>query len=182
MHEATHISHKHELNKDIRFTVITISSSRYEKYGDVDSPLIAQDSSGSIIIELIKNKGYELKSYKLIADDRLSIQNSILNTKDTDIIITSGGTGLSSDDITIESITPLFEKKIEGFGEYFRYLSIEEIGSSVILTRSCAGIINNKIVFCLPGSPNAVRLALSKIILLESNHILNHVNRIRKSD
>lgn len=184
MSEHTHLSHKMVSKRNIRFSIITISTSRFEKYGNVISPDDAEDTSGNIMLSIVKNEGHEIAFYKLIPDDKIAIQNIIYDTinKEIDIIVTSGGTGLSPDDITIETLKPLFEKKIEGFGEYFRYLSIKEIGSSVILTRSCAGVINKKVVFCLPGSPNAVKLALSKIILPEAHHIISHINRVVKNE
>jgi molybdenum cofactor biosynthesis protein B len=96
---------------------------------------------------------------------------------DADVIITSGGTGLASKDVTIESVTPLFDKEIPGFGELFRFKSIGQIGSSVILSRAAAGLLKGKVIFCVPGSPNAVELALSEIILPETGHLVKHARQ-----
>ncbi|MCZ2856621.1 MAG: molybdopterin-binding protein, partial [Candidatus Bathyarchaeota archaeon] len=84
------------------------------------------------------------------------------------------GTGISPSDVTIETITPLFEKELHGFGEVFRWLSYQAIGSAAVMTRATAGIMQGKAVFCIPGSPQAVRLCLEKLILPEAGHILLH--------
>ena len=128
---------------------------------------------------LVKESGHKVVSYSLVPDDNVAIKDLIsrMVNEDVNVIVTSGGTGLSPDDVTIEAVSPLFHKEIQGFGEYFRYLSIGQIGSSVVLTRACAGTVNNKVIFCLPGSPNAVKLAFSEIILPEAGHILKLVDR-----
>jgi len=177
MKESTPEIHKKEARKSFSFALITISSSRYEKYGDSASPEEAEDLSGKAIKDLLEAAGHKVSFYRLVSDEKISITAAVLAALDSsaDIIITSGGTGLAPKDITIESVTPLFEKEIPGFGELFRYKSLEDIGTSVILTRAAAGVIKGKAVFCLPGSPNAVRLALSEIIIPEASHIVRHV-------
>lgn len=177
MKESTPEIHKKEAKKFFSFAIITISSSRYEKYGNPALPEDADDISGKNMKDLLEEAGHKVSFYKLISDDKISIIDAVLAALDssTDIIITSGGTGLAPKDITIESVTPLFEKEISGFGELFRYKSIEDIGTSVILTRAVAGVIKGKAVFCLPGSPNAVKLAISEIIIPEAGHIVRHV-------
>jgi molybdenum cofactor biosynthesis protein B len=169
--------HKKEAKKSFSFAVITISTSRYEKYGDSASPEEAEDLSGKAMKELLEAADHKVSFYRLVSDEKTSITEAVFAALDSsaDIILTSGGTGLAPKDITIESITPIFEKEIPGFGELFRFKSIEEIGTSVILTRASAGVIKGKAVFCLPGSPNAVKLALSKIIIPEAGHIVRHV-------
>lgn len=169
--------HKKDAKKSFSFALITVSSSRYEKYGNTALPEEADDVSGKVIKDLLEASGHKVSFYRLVPDQKDLIVDSVLAalTSSVDIVITSGGTGLAPKDLTIESITPLFEKEIPGFGELFRYKSLEEIGTSVILTRAAAGIIKNKAIFCLPGSPNAVRLAVSQIIIPETGHILRHV-------
>lgn len=127
--------------------------------------------------ELLEAAGNNVSFYRLVPDEKNTLLNAISDALDSsaDIVITSGGTGLAPKDLTIESVTPLFEKEIPGFGELFRYKSLEDIGTSVILTRASAGVIKGKAVFCLPGSPNAVKLALSEIIIPEAGHIVRHV-------
>lgn len=159
------------------FAIITISSSRFEKHGSVSSPQEAEDRSGQIMEKLILQTGHRVSSYQLVDDDRKSITGAVDKAvaSDAHIIVTSGGTGLTSRDVTIESVVPMFSKQIQGFGELFRYKSIEQIGTSVILTRASAGVMSGKAVFCLPGSPAAVELALGDIILPEAGHIVKHV-------
>jgi molybdenum cofactor biosynthesis protein B len=179
MQSSTPLSHKQDIKGNIRFALITVSTSRFNKYGSVRSPHEAEDLSGDLMFSLVKDNGDEVVSYSLVPDDATIIRNLIFRSinEDVNVIVTSGGTGLSPDDVTIEAISPLFHKEIQGFGEYFRYLSIGQIGSSVVLTRACAGIVKNKVIFCLPGSPNAVKLAFSEVILPEAGHILKHLGR-----
>ena len=177
MKELTPEIHKKAAKKSFSFALITISTSRYEKYGDSTLPEEADDLSGKNMKDLLEVTGYKVPFYRLVPDEKNLIVNTVLTALDSpaDIVITSGGTGLAPKDVTIESVIPLFEKKIPGFGELFRHMSLEEIGTSVILTRAAAGVIKGKAVFCLPGSPNAVKLALSKIIIPEAGHIVRHV-------
>lgn len=179
MQSSIPLSHKQDLKGNIRFALITVSTSRFNKYGHVKSPNEAEDLSGEMMVSLVRDNGHEVVSYSLVPDDAAFIRDIVsrMIDEDVNVIVTSGGTGLSPDDVTIEAISPMFHKEIQGFGEYFRYLSIGQIGSSVVLTRACAGIVNNKVIFCLPGSPNAVNLAFSEVILPEAGHILKHLGR-----
>lgn len=169
--------HKKDAEKSFSFALITVSTSRYEKYGESILPEEADDLSGKAMKDLLEASSHKIPFYRLVPDQKDSIVDAVLAAlaSSADIIITSGGTGLAPKDLTIESLTPLFEKEIPGFGELFRYESLEEIGTSVILTRAAAGVIKGKAIFCLPGSPNAVKLALSKIIIPETGHIVRHV-------
>ena len=180
MQSSTPLSHKQHIKGNIRFALITVSTSRFNKYGSAISPQEAEDLSGDRMHTLVKETGHEVVSYSLVPDDHVCIRDLIsrMIDEDVDVIVTSGGTGLSPDDVTIEAISPLFHKEIQGFGEYFRYLSIGQIGSSVVLTRACAGIADNKVIFCIPGSPNAVDLAFSEVILPEAGHILKHLGKV----
>jgi molybdenum cofactor biosynthesis protein B len=177
MKESTPEIHKKDAKKSFSFALITISTSRYEKYGNPASPDEAEDLSGKAMKELLEAAGNNVSFYRLVPDGKDEILDALSAALDSsaDIVITSGGTGLAPKDLTIESVAPLFEKDIPGFGELFRYKSLEEIGTSVILTRASAGVIKGKAIFCLPGSPNAVKLALSKIIIPEAGHIVRHV-------
>ena len=177
MKESTPEIHKKDTGKSYSFAIITISTSRSEKFGDVGSPEDAEDLSGKAMGDILDARGHSTVFYRLVPDDGTAITDAVNSalSSPADIVITSGGTGLTSGDITIESVAPLFEKDIPGFGELFRYKSLEEIGTAVILTRAAAGVIRGKAVFCLPGSPNAVKLALSGIIVPEAGHIVRHV-------
>lgn len=171
--------HKEGTDKSFSFYLVTISTSRYEEFGTVFSPDDASDVSGKKMHELVTSQGHNVSRYELVPDDSSLIKGAVHRAieSDADIIITSGGTGLASKDVTIESVTPLFEKDIPGFGELFRYKSIAQIGTSVILTRAAAGLLRGKVIFCLPGSPSAVELALNDIILPEAGHIVKHARQ-----
>ncbi len=163
----------HEVDLKIDYGVVTISTSRFERYGFVDSPP-KDDISGRFLCDEFK-----AKVYRLIPDDVLEIRRTVLNVlKDVDVIITTGGTGLNPKDVTIEAIKPIVEKEIEGFGEIFRYLSYKEIGERAMLTRAFAGILNGKAVFCLPGSLNAVKLG-ARLIKSQIKHILTHARGLK---
>jgi molybdenum cofactor biosynthesis protein B len=155
---------------------LTISTSRYEKYGKIDRPERAEDVSGKLIWGMVQVNGGKISGYELIPDNMEMIRDSFKSAlySDADVIISSGGTGLSPADITIEAVTPFIEKEMPGFGELFRSKSIEQIGNSVMLTRALAGVARGKVIFCLPGSPNAVKLAI-ELILPEMGHILKHI-------
>jgi len=114
---------------------------------------------------------------KIVSDDPTMIAEGIrdaIDRADLDVVIFCGGTGITPSDVTIETITPFLEKILPGFGEIFRRLSYDEIGSAAILSRAIAGIARGKAVFCIPGSPNAVQLCLSRLILPEAGHLIKH--------
>lgn len=160
---------------DIEYTVgiITVSSSRFKKYGALRGieSLGDFDESGMEIYSAFKDVA---KDYALVSDDIEMIRGALFEVlKNTDVCIITGGTGLSPSDVTVEAVKPLFTKEIEGFGEIFRMLSYQEIGSSALLSRATAGLIKDKIVFCLPGSKKAVKLAVN-IIKPAIGHMLVH--------
>ncbi len=158
-------------------SVISISTSRSEKYVHVHEPEDADDISGRIIIDLLRDAGHNVHSYHLISDEMGAIRqhvNDLINH--VDIIITTGGTGLAPRDVTIEAVEQLVEKEIPGFGELFRLISYEQVGSAAMLTRALGGIVETTILFCLPGSPRAVKLAMEELIIPELNHIKVHVS------
>ena len=172
----TPLQHKEDTKNSFKCSILTISSSRYEKYGNTDRPERAEDVSGKLIWGMMQVQGSEIVNYELVPDNLETIREAFKKAiySDADIIISSGGTGLSPTDITIEAVNPYFEKEMPGFGELFRYKSLEQIGNSVMLTRAVAGVARKKVIFCLPGSPNAVKLAL-ELILPETGHIIKHV-------
>ncbi|MBR6928273.1 MAG: molybdenum cofactor biosynthesis protein MoaB, partial [Methanobrevibacter sp.] len=108
-------------------------------------------------------------------EDLINVIDSMVN-EDIDVIMTNGGTGLDTRDITVETVESLFEKKIDGFGELFRAKSFEEIGSAALLSRATAGIYKKAIIFSMPGSPNAVKTAMS-LIIDELPHFVHHVKK-----
>jgi len=167
-------AHKAKAPKKLLFSIIIVSTSRYRAMKSNEK---FTDETGNLICKIIKENEHEIFSKRIIPDDEKEIIRALNEetSKNVDVIIFSGGTGLSPKDITIETIEPHLEKKIPGFGELFRMLSYSEIGSSAMMTRCLAGTLQRKAVFCIPGSPNAAELALKKLIIPECTHIIKHV-------
>jgi len=142
----------------LRVKVITVSDSR-----DLDS-----DKSGALICKKLTAAGHEVTSREVVVDTiddiRHSLNQAIVNEQ-AQVIILNGGTGVAPRDQTPEAIEPLFDKHLLGFGELFRHLSFSEIGAATIQSRAMAGMINGAVVFSLPGSTKACRLAIDEIIL-----------------
>jgi len=164
--------HKKGAKKHYKCAILTISTSKYwnKEKGE-------EDISGEIAKEFVTKSGHEAVYYDVLPDEEDKIHAGIskaLNT-DADFIITTGGTGLTKNDVTIEVVSKLMNKEMQGFGELFRQKSYEEIGTAAVLSRAIAGVITQKAIFCLPGSPDAVRLALTEIIMPEIAHIMKHV-------
>ncbi len=162
--------HKHQIPGNINCAVIIISDSRTEQ----------TDESGKLIMDAMKQAGHNITSYSLLKNDAEAIVkkiDDIVSDGCTQVIITSGGTGASHLDVTIETIMPLLDKKMDGFGELFRAFTFQEIGTGSILSRAMAGIIKGKVVISLPGSSGAVKLAMEKIILPEIGHLVREATR-----
>jgi len=166
--------HKEKAPKSLGFTIIICSTSRYR---DFKAGKRVLDESGDLIAESLKKHGHRVFSRVTVPDDKDFIKRSIeeaLKSKDVDAVITCGGTGISPTDVTIETVEPLLEKKLEGFGEISRWLGYGVVGPAAVLTRALAGVVGGKAVFCVPGSPQAVGLCLEKLILPEAAHIILH--------
>jgi molybdenum cofactor biosynthesis protein B len=176
-HENTSMIHKKSAPRSARFAVITVSTSRFETFGNSPDPEHSDDISGKLMIELLKSSGHEVTRYSLLPDNKDEIAQLVSGLSDSDInaIVISGGTGLASDDVTLEAVEPLFNKTIPGFGELFRQKSLNEVGTAAMLSRASAGIVNKCIVFCLPGSPAAVKLGINELVIPEVTHIIKHV-------
>jgi molybdopterin adenylyltransferase len=191
--------HRGEAPKgSLRYVVMTVSTGRYihrddqqhtqhqtqhphpkvegEEHGiDKEEGAPLGDESGDIAERMIKSAGGLVVERELLPDDRRRIRDALtrgLNRADVDVIILTGGTGVSTTDVTIESARPLFAKEIEGFGELFRSVSYARIGAAAALSRATAGIAKGKLVLCLPGSPDGVRTALD-LFLGEIPHVLH---------
>jgi molybdenum cofactor biosynthesis protein B len=137
----------------------------------------AEDVSGDLIEEFLKNAGHTIAFRKLISDDKTLIEEGIrqaLASADLDAVVFCGGTGVAPSDITIETVSPFLEKVLPGFGEIFRRLSFDKHGSAAVLSRAIAGVSKGKAFFCIPGSPDAVKLCFEKLILPEAAHIVKH--------
>jgi molybdopterin adenylyltransferase len=154
-------SHRHSAKGKLTFMVVTVSSSRFatkKRGGRVD------DESGDLAQAMLEGQGHAVKLRELVSDDPAQIRAALsAGFKDpaVDAILLTGGTGVSTTDVTIETVRPLFEKEIEGFGEIFRSVSYAHIGAAAALSRATAGIASKKVVLCLPGSPDAVKTALN---------------------
>jgi molybdenum cofactor biosynthesis protein B len=166
--------HKEKAPEQLNFAVIIISTSRY-RASQAGKPVT--DESRDLILKLLKNNGYEVAVQRLINDDKVAIREivgELLKSPKVDVIVSTGGTGINPADVTIEAVKPMLEKELPGFGELFRHLTFQEIGSAAVMSRAVAGVANGKAVFCLPGSPHAVRLCLERLILPETAHIVLH--------
>ena len=164
--------HKTAAPKELGIYIITCSTSRYN---ELKTGRKMGDISGNIIEQLVLNAGHRVKGRNLIPDSRSHIQKAArtaLASEQVDVLIITGGTGLSPHDVTIESISSFYQKEISGFGELFRKVSFDRIGSAAMLTRASAGLAKGKAIFCLPGSPDAVETALKELILPELGHII----------
>jgi len=165
-HGTGHAEHEHD-DGSFDFGFVTVSSSR-----DVE-----EDESGDTARELIEDEGHAFSEYRLVSDDADEIRDAVETlVTDCDVVVTSGGTGLTDDDVTVETISALFDKEIRGFGEEFRRRSIEEVGTRGMLSGATAGVIDGSVVFVLPGSVGAVETGLT-LALGEVSHILGLVRR-----
>jgi molybdenum cofactor biosynthesis protein B len=166
----SHLDHKATSPASVRCYILTISDTRTS----------ANDTSGRAIDELLKSNGHEVAGRSIVKDDPDAIRDVLLTQLDqssAQIIITTGGTGITSRDSTYEVVGSLLEKRLEGFGELFRMLSYQEIGPAAMMSRACAGTAHGKIIVSLPGSEHAVRLAMTKLIVPEIGHLVRELSR-----
>jgi len=167
--------HKEQVPKKLGFAIYICSTSRYHQ---MEQNKNISDTGGDIIQSLIHASGHEVLYKKIILDEKAMIVKAFedsLAIANLDVVIFSGGTGIASTDVTIEVVSSLLEKTLPGFGEFFRRISFDEIGSAAMLSRAIAGVTGGKAFFCIPGSPNAVKTAVEKLILPEVSHIIKHV-------
>ncbi len=166
----SHLDHKATAPSSVRCYVLTISDTR----------IVSTDTSGRAIAELLEANGHQVSGRGIVRDDPEAIRTAIaqqLDAASAQVIITTGGTGITSRDSTYEVVCHLFEKRLDGFGELFRMLSYEAIGPAAMLSRACAGTASGKIIISLPGSENAVRLAMDKLLLPELGHLVRELSR-----
>ena len=145
-----------------------------------DTRTFQTDTSGQAIAGLLEAAGHTVVARELVPDDPTKVAEAIrahLGRKNVRAVITAGGTGITSRDMTYEAVTSLFEKKMDGFGELFRMLSFQQVGAAAMLSRACAGVVTGCVVFVLPGSEAAVRLAMEKLILPELGHVVSEMSR-----
>ena len=145
-----------------------------------DTRLAADDKSGDAIASLLEAAGHSITGRKIVKDDARAIRDAVsyaAKSGSNDAVITTGGTGVSPRDVTPDALAPLFERALDGFGELFRMLSYADVGSAALMSRATAGVIGRTVVFALPGSENAVRLAVEKLILPEIGHIVRELRK-----
>lgn len=160
----------------LNICVLTVSDTRTQE----------TDTSGQKLQDLLTAAGHRLHDRKLVIDDiyqiRAAISNWIVDSQ-AQVVLITGGTGFAGRDSTVEAVTPLFDKTVTGFGELFRQISFEEIGTSTIQSRATAGLANHTLIFCLPGSTGACNTAWTKIIedQLDARHgPCNFVGQLRR--
>ena len=162
--------HKAHAPSSIGCMVITCSDTRTPE----------TDMSGQLIRKLLEERGHTVVGYHLVKDDPAQIQLWIARGTANDAvqaIIVNGGTGISRRDSTFEAVDAMLEKRLAGFGEIFRLLTFQDIGSPAIMSRATAGVINGRVLFSTPGSENAVRLAMEKLILPELGHLIRELTK-----
>ncbi|MFK7738477.1 MAG: molybdenum cofactor biosynthesis protein B [Pirellulaceae bacterium] len=160
-------AHRQAAPKRLRYCVLTISDTR----------TLETDSSGQLIAEHMAAAGHSQVERRIVPDEPHQIRavvKEMVQLEELDVILATGGTGISPRDQTPEAIEPLFDVFIPGFGEMFRMLSYQEIGAATMLSRATAGRVGKTLVFALPGSSNAVRLAMEKLLVPELPHLVHH--------
>ena len=152
------------------FALVVTSDTRTER----------EDETGRVAVGLIEGDGHKVVSHTIVPNNeekiRAEVERMLLDDS-VAVIVTSGGTGIGSKDKTVAAVAPLFGKEMIGFGELFRRISYDEVGGAAIMSRATAGVANGKLIFCLPGSRNAVKVALSKIILPNVGHMQWEISR-----
>lgn len=156
--------HRAAASTSLCAAVVTVSDTRN----------LETDTGGALLAERLSAAGHRVHGRQIVPDDRAAIRGAVealLEDPSVEAIVLTGGSGLAPRDVTPEALAPLFDRSIPGFGELFRVLSYEEIGAAAMLSRACAGVARGRVVFALPGSRGAIRLALEKLILPELGHL-----------
>ena len=168
--DAVPMEHKANAPRSIGCFVLTVS----------DSKTPETDTSGTLIRELLTAAGHTVAGHGIVKDEPAQVVEVIRRGCEDPTVqafILTGGTGVTSRDSTFEAVESLLEKRLTGFGELFRMLSYQEVGAAAMMSRAQAGVVKRRVVFSLPGSPNACRLALEKLIIPELGHVLRELGR-----
>lgn len=163
-------NHRTHAPESIRCYIITVSDSRTEE----------TDTAGRAIAGLLTDAAHTIAGRRIVKDEPTEVSALVklqAASDRVDVVITTGGTGITRRDSTFEAIDALLEKRLPGFGELFRMLSFQEIGAAAMLSRACAGTCRGKIVVALPGSENAVRLAMTRLLIPELRHLVSETRR-----
>ena len=166
----SHLEHKRQSPRTVACFVLTVSDTRTPE----------TDTSGRAIRELLVSAGHEITSHAIVRDEPDAVTSTVqaqLADPRVQVVITTGGTGITSRDGTFEAVDRLLEKRLDGFGELFRMLSFQEIGPAAMMSRAVAGTAARKAIFVLPGSENAVRLALTRLVIPELGHVVQQVSK-----
>jgi molybdenum cofactor biosynthesis protein B len=162
--------HKAQAPNAVRCYILTVSDTRTPE----------TDTSGRAIRDLLEGAGHIVSGHDVEKDDANRITARLrerLADSATQVIISTGGTGISARDGTFEAVTAIFEKRLDGFGELFRMISFEEIGAAAMLSRATAGTVGRKAIFALPGSEKAVRLAMTRLVIPELGHVVQQLSK-----
>jgi molybdenum cofactor biosynthesis protein B len=160
--------HKRDAPKKVTIAILTLSTTR----------TIKEDASGQWIREMAVEIGHEVVCHRVIPDDAATITmtvREITENLEPQILLMNGGTGITPQDVTIEAVSPMFTKVLSAFGPLFAQLSMQEIGSAAVMSRAAAGLIGSTVVFCMPGSLNACKLACTRLIFPELGHLVKHL-------
>ena len=164
---STH-EHKQAAPKSVTIGIISVSTTR----------ALVEDKSGLWMKDQAQKEGHEIVHHEVIPDDADRIAatlKTVLHDKNPQVVLITGGTGITRKDVTIEAVSPLLTKELSAFGSLFAHLSTQQIGSAAILSRATAGVIENSVVFCMPGSLNACKLACTELIFPELGHMVKHI-------
>lgn len=168
--QPSHREHKEKAKTQVSCGVVTVSDTRTRE----------TDTSGQLILSLLEQAGHRVSQYHIIKDEPGQIRpllTALLADPTVDAVLINGGTGVARRDVTFDAIRTLLEKELPGFGELFRMLSFQDIGSAALLSRATAGTVQGKVVFSVPGSKGAVQLAMEKLILPEMPHIVFELHK-----
>lgn len=163
-------THDHDAPESVGVAVVTVSSSRS----------LNDDPSGDAIHAIVESGGHDVVTRELVPDDHDRVQDIVdrlTGRADVELVVTTGGTGVTPDDVTPDAVRSLFDRELPGFGELFRSKSATEVGTRAMLSRAVAGVADGVPVFCLPGSENAVRLGTTELIVPEAPHLVGMVGR-----
>ncbi|MBO3459330.1 MogA/MoaB family molybdenum cofactor biosynthesis protein [Aetokthonos hydrillicola Thurmond2011] len=166
----THLPHPDAAGITVTCAIVTVSDTRS----------IETDKSGQLIQQLLQDAKHTIEAYTIVKDEPADIKQQVealSKNESVDVIIFNGGTGIAPRDTTYDAIEQLLEKTLPGFGELFRFLSYQEIGSRAIASRAVAGVYQQKLIFSVPGSSNAVKLAMEKLILPELAHLVSQLRK-----
>ncbi len=164
-----HEEHRREAPRTFRVFVVTASDTRGE----------AEDESGAFLREAAAQAGHPVVGYRIVKDEPDQLRAALADAAaaGAEVVVVNGGTGIAGRDRTYEAVTAVIEKRLDGFGELFRMLSWQEIGSAAMLSRAVAGTWGGRVVFSVPGSAAAVRLAWEKLIAPEAGHVLRELRK-----